>query len=90
VTSQHVTAAEESADSEARRIMVKTMLRQLRDGARAFHKDEQGAEMLEYILIFAAIALPVLGVVIYFWKDIRDWALQKWEDTKGDIDDPMN
>ena len=69
--------------------MVKTMLSRFRGRIRALHKDEEGAEMLEYILIFAAIALPVLGVVIWFWKDIRDWAVDKWEDTKGDVDDPM-
>ena len=37
---------------------------------RALHRDEQGADMVEYILIVAAIGLPLLAVIIYFWKDV--------------------
>lgn len=36
----------------------------------ALHTDEQGADMVEYVLIVAAIALPLLAVIIWFWKDI--------------------
>ena len=36
---------------------------------RALHRDEQGADMVEYILIVAAVALPLLAVIIWFWKD---------------------
>lgn len=58
---------------------------------RLLHRDEQGADMVEYILIIAAIALPVLGVVIWFWKDISTWASGLWESAKSEEGkDPRN
>jgi Flp pilus assembly pilin Flp len=50
---------------------------------RRIHEDEQGANMVEYILVIAAVALPLLGVVIWFWKDIAMWAAQLYGNTKG-------
>ena len=65
------------------------MIRNLAGKIRALHRDEQGAEMLEYVLVFAAIALPLLGVVIWFWEDIAKWAGDLWEDAKtGEGTDP--
>ena len=49
---------------------------------KALHEDERGADMVEYILIIAAIALPVLAVVIWFWKDISTWAYKLWNSAK--------
>ena len=59
------------------------MVRELIGKARALHRDEQGAEMLEYVLVFAAIALPLLAVVIWFWKDIAQWAGNLWQNAKS-------
>ena len=39
----------------------------------ALHRDDQGADMVEYVLIVAAVALPLLAVIIWFWKDISRW-----------------
>ena len=50
---------------------------------RKFHEGEQGANMVEYILVIAAVALPLLAVVIWFWKDIAIWAGQLYESAKG-------
>jgi Flp pilus assembly pilin Flp len=50
---------------------------------KALHRDEQGADMVEYILIVAAIALPLMGVVIYFWKSISTKASEWWDAIKG-------
>ncbi len=62
--------------------MLKTLLTKL-------HNDEQGADMIEYILIFAAVALPLLGVLIFFWKDISRWAGELWEGAQaGNETDP--
>ncbi len=49
----------------------------------ALHRDQRGADMLEYILIVAAIALPLLAVIIWFWKDISQWAKDAYEAVKG-------
>ncbi len=50
---------------------------------RRVHEDERGANMVEYILVIAAVALPLLAVVIWFWKDIAMWANEKYQDAKG-------
>ncbi len=49
----------------------------------ALHKDEQGATMVEYIMVIAAVALPLLGVIIWYWKDISKWAYDLWQKAKG-------
>jgi Flp pilus assembly pilin Flp len=59
------------------------MWSKLRRGLIAFHHDEKGADMVEYILIVAAIALPLLAVAIYFWKDLKAQVWLWWEDIKG-------
>ena len=48
----------------------------------ALHRDEQGADLVEYILVIAAIALPLLGVLIWFWNDIKEWATDAYDDTQ--------
>ena len=53
------------------------MLRRVKKALTKLHRDEQGADMVEYILIVAAIALPLLVVVIYFWGDIKEWMTDK-------------
>lgn len=59
----------------------------------ALHRDEKGADMVEYVLIIAAVALPLMAVAIWFWKDISKQANQWWGQIKGanppsDITDP--
>lgn len=63
--------------------MVKAMANRIGKMLMAIHKDEQGADMVEYILIFAAISLPLVAVIIWFWKDISAWAGQLWSNTKS-------
>jgi Flp pilus assembly pilin Flp len=45
----------------------------MRKWIKALHEDEKGADMVEYVLIVAAVALPLLAVIIWFWKDISGW-----------------
>jgi len=58
--------------------MVKERLSRLGRKLRALHRDERGADMVEYILIIAAIALPVLGVIIYYRNAIYEWIEDSW------------
>ena len=58
------------------------LLRSISKGLKSLHKDEQGADMIEYILIVAAIALPLLGVIIWFWKDISAWVKESYDEAK--------
>jgi Flp pilus assembly pilin Flp len=62
---------------------LKSIRRRLRD----LHRDDRGADMVEYILLIAAVALPLLAVLIYFWKDISNWAGSLYEDAKGSAEE---
>jgi hypothetical protein len=44
------------------------------------------AEGLEKILILAAVALPLLGLLIYFRNELSEWLQRIWgsEKTRGD------
>jgi Flp pilus assembly pilin Flp len=65
------------------------MLNTVRDRLARLHRDEQGADMVEYILIVAAIALPLLMVIAWFWEDIASWANERYQDVKtGGTTDP--
>ena len=63
------------------------MLKAIKKTFGALHRDEQGADMVEYILIVAAIALPLLGVIIWFYDDIKQWVFEQTEEIKTDVED---
>jgi Flp pilus assembly pilin Flp len=50
---------------------------------KALHEDEQGADLIEYVLIIAAIALPLLAVIIWFKDDIVQWIGEAYEGVKS-------
>jgi Flp pilus assembly pilin Flp len=65
------------------------MLKSIGRTFKNLHKDEQGADLIEYILIVAAIALPLVGVLLWFKDDIKEWVTDQYEDVKsGNVDDP--
>jgi|WetSurMetagenome_2_1015567.scaffolds.fasta_scaffold37421_3 hypothetical protein len=51
---------------------------------KKLHADERGAEGLEKLLIIAAIVLPLLGLLIWFSKDVMKWVMDAWNAAKGD------
>lgn len=64
------------------------------DLIKRLHRDERGAEGLEKLLIISAIVLPLLGVLIWFRDDIKEWLKQKWDDVRGkdadlDVNNPF-
>jgi Flp pilus assembly pilin Flp len=59
------------------------MLKWISRKVEALHTDEQGADMVEYVLIVAAVALPLLAVIIWFWKDISIWLNEAWVKIRG-------
>ena len=54
---------------------------------KRLHQDERGAEGLEKLLILAAVVLPLLALLIWFSKDIMDWARDRWNEVKGQAPD---
>lgn len=63
------------------------MLEALKKKLTLLHRDEQGVDMIEYILIVAAIALPLLAVIIWFRKDIADWIREQYDNIKGSAEE---
>ncbi len=51
--------------------------------AKRLHSDQRGAEGLEKLLIIAAIVLPLLGLLIWFAKDIMTWVSELYEEIKS-------
>lgn len=50
---------------------------------RCLHDDQQGANMVEYILIIAAIALPLLGILLWYRQDLSEWVAGLWRDIRS-------
>ncbi len=51
---------------------------------RALHADETGAEEgMNKLLIFAMVALPLLALLIFFGKQIVEFATQQFSDIAG-------
>ena len=65
------------------------MIKKLKSRLLALHRDEQGADMVEYILIIAAIGLPLLGVIIWFWKDIKEWMKDLYGQVQTEAEEGM-
>ena len=46
------------------------------------HHDQRGAVKLEYLLIIAAISLPLLGVIMWYRDDISRWLGATWDEYR--------
>jgi Flp pilus assembly pilin Flp len=68
------------------------MMNKLKTMMGRMHRDEKGADLVEYVLIIAAVALPVLGIVIWFKDEIGEWIGESYDEVKdGDgATDPRN
>jgi Flp pilus assembly pilin Flp len=47
------------------------------------NRDEQGSVKVEYLLIIAAIVLPLLGILIWYRNDISNWLQTNWAAIRG-------
>ncbi len=50
---------------------------------RRVYRDEQGANMIEYILIVAAVALPILAIVLLYRNELMEWVKSGWDKVTG-------
>ncbi|MCD4825249.1 MAG: Flp family type IVb pilin [Phycisphaerae bacterium] len=59
---------------------------------KSLHHDEQGADLIEYVLIIAVIALPLIGVMIWFKDDISEWFATEYGEYKdgGEGTNPLD
>ena len=64
--------------------MVKHLLKRSLGRLRQLHRDQQGADMVEYILLVAVVALPLLAVIIYYRDKIRDLLADMFGDIESD------
>lgn len=53
---------------------------------RRVYRDEQGANMIEYILIVAAVALPILAIVLLYRNELMEWVKSGWSKVTGTAD----
>jgi Flp pilus assembly pilin Flp len=60
------------------------MIRGLWIRLKQLERDETGAQGLEILLIVAAIVLPLLGLLIIFRNEIREWVVGIWEKARGE------
>jgi Flp pilus assembly pilin Flp len=65
---------------------MKTMLKTVGRKLRALNRDDRGATMVEYMLLIAVIALPLLALLIWFGDDLWNLFLERWEDAKDASD----
>jgi Flp pilus assembly pilin Flp len=59
------------------------MIRAAIESLRRLHRDEVGSQGLEQLLILAAVTLPLLGLLIIFRNELRDWVVQVWKDVRA-------
>ena len=59
---------------------------------KSLHRDEQGADLIEYVLIIAAIVIPMIGVLIWFKDDISEWFATEYDAYKegGEGTNPLD
>jgi len=62
------------------------MIRGLWDRLKRLERDETGSQGLEILLIIAAIMLPLLGLLIIFRNEIREWVVGIWEKIRIESD----
>ena len=60
------------------------MVRRVWESLKRLERDETGAQGLELLLIVAAIVLPLLGLLIIFRNEIREWVVGIWEKARGE------
>ena len=61
-----------------------TILRRTKSAVLSVHRNEQGAEGIEKLLILAAIALPLLGLLLFFRNELWGWVEGIWENVRGE------
>lgn len=62
---------------------MKKLITMTKEGLLDLHQDEQGAEAIEKLLIIAAIALPLLGVLLFFSSALKEWVVDHWDQVMG-------
>jgi Flp pilus assembly pilin Flp len=65
---------------------MKDLLKRAGKTLSRLHRDESGAEGLEKLLIIAAIVLPLLGLLIFFRNEIKDWVRDLWDTQRTEAE----
>lgn len=55
---------------------------------KRLYRDERGADMVEYVLVVAMIALPLLAVALIFRNELWEWVRNLWENIQSDGEVP--
>ncbi|MBX2853153.1 MAG: hypothetical protein KTR15_15570 [Phycisphaeraceae bacterium] len=63
------------------------VLTNMKEAALELWNDDRGAEGLEKVLIIAAIALPLLAVLLFFSGAIKEWVTNEWGNVQDNQQD---
>jgi Flp pilus assembly pilin Flp len=63
---------------------IRNALWYLRSRFAGLHRDEQGDEGVNKVLIIALIAVPLIIVMIIFGREIAAWFDTAWSNIKGE------
>lgn len=69
---------------------MKDVLIRIKDGAMEIWHDDSGAQMVEKILIVAAVSIPLLGMLLFFSDEIKQWGAERWDQIRGKADTDNN
>lgn len=69
---------------------MKQVLTRIKQGALDLWRDDSGAQMVEKILIVAAISIPLLGMLLFFSDEIKEWGSERWDQIRGKADSDNN
>jgi hypothetical protein len=61
-------------------------LKRARSALGNLYRCERGAEGLEKLLIIGAIVIPLLGLLIFFRDELKQWTTGIWDEVKSDAD----
>ena len=63
------------------------LLTNMKETSLELWRDDRGAEGLEKVLIIAAIALPLLAILLFFSGEIKDWVTREWDNVQDNEQD---
>ena len=62
-------------------------IKKSREALVRLYECDRGAEGLEKLLIVGAIVLPLLGVLVFFRNELKDWVTEIWDERRDQADD---
>ncbi len=69
---------------------MRNALSRARQALGRLHRNEGGATMVEYLLIVAVVALPLIAIILIFRNELWQWVDEQWNVLRSDPGVPDN